>query len=266
MSEPSSYLNQMKCYLRDTDTIPIFDYYDNPNAFMGQLLIVCDGRHVLSYLKNPGKADLHPSSLMQYYSTLKTNYPLFFKNVPDNIFEKFIDVMNLLHLEYLGGASFGIRLLLETFVYSNYGVYAWYGDVTLRNKSNKDQIKEAYDNIIILGFDRFMEILISSNDKKELLSMDDEWLEKHQKLERKRLEIAKHVAKNLKPIENSDFLIGEDLLKELRSSFNELSPLVHSSEIEKPKTMSRSQEILESVIKAYEEFYRKNNKWRIEYE
>ena len=128
MQSQSGPLNNLKCHISDSDSIPVDEFCNEPDSFAGELLLFCEHKHVLSFLKNPGKSIPQPSNITQYYSTLSDKYPNFFKKCNDVIFEQFINIINLRQLEYWAGTAFAIRLFLESLIYANYGTYAWYGD------------------------------------------------------------------------------------------------------------------------------------------
>ena len=148
MQSQSGPLNNLKCHISDLDSIPVEEFCSEPNSFAGELLLFCDHKHVLSYLKNPGTSIPEPSSTTQYYVTLLKAYPNFIKECNDVIFEQFINIINLRQLEYWAGTAFAIRLFLESLIYANYGTYAWYGDIILRDKTDKSNIEDANRNFV----------------------------------------------------------------------------------------------------------------------
>lgn len=172
----------LRCYISVNDAIPVVELYNSGLSFQGELLLFCDRKHVLSYIKNPGSNEPESSSVTQYYTTLQSNFPTFFDKAEDRVFEEFTNAINFLQLEYWAGASFAIRLLGEYLIYNNYGVYAWYKDKQLKSKTNKNEIDYIYDNIRKLGFETFMMIVKSSSVRKNLIEKDDSFNEKRYKL------------------------------------------------------------------------------------
>ncbi len=255
--------SSLNCYISDSDRIPVVDFFNDPSAFGGQFMMFCENKHVLSFLKNPGDNPPDPSSVSQYYYTLKETYPLFFKNSDDTIFEQFTNIMSLRQLDYWSGTSFAIRLLGESFVYSNYGTYAWYGDVTLKSKTDKDKLDHIYSNVRHLGFGTFIILILSSTQKKDLINRDADFCYKEYKLNGDRYDIAVAAAKNLGPLMDKGPWNTNKSLKDINEVFKTLSPFVHSRELVDPKAIDGS---LEKVLYAYEEFYKNGNSWRIIYE
>ena len=255
-------LNGLKCHISDSDGIPVEELCNNSNSFEGELLLFCESKHVLSFLKNPIDNLLRPSNISQYYSTLLENYPNFFQNSNNEIFEQFTNIINLRQLNYWSGTSFAIRLFCETMIYANYGTYAWYGDVVLKSKTDKDKIDEIYNRIGKLGFTVFMNIVISSEWKNKLIAGDSKFLTKHE-LKDKRLSYATEAAKNLQILTNKVQWMKTDTLKKVQKVFSKLSPFVHSRGIVDSTIIDES---LNEALAAYEEFYSSNNPWRIMYE
>ncbi|MDA8055073.1 MAG: hypothetical protein M0Z77_05405 [Thermoplasmatales archaeon] len=223
----------------------------------------CERKHVLSFLKNPGTAPPQPSDVSQYYNTLADNYQNFFKNSDDVTFEQFTNIISLRQLEYWSGTSFAIRLFGETLIYANYGTYAWYGDITLKSKTNKDLIDKIYDKIGKLGFGTFMNIVISSRWKRDLINNNPQFCANRYHLKDDRLSYAIDAARNLQALTRSVQWIKPDTLKKIQNVFEILSPIVHSRGIVDPSIIDSS---LKDVLDAYEEFYSKKNSWRIIYE
>ncbi|MEM0135589.1 MAG: hypothetical protein QXU18_10285 [Thermoplasmatales archaeon] len=255
-------MNDLKCHISYSDKIPVEELCNDPTSFEGEVLLFCERKHVLAFTKNPGNSPLQPSSTSQYYETLPDTYPQFFKNHNDIVFQQFTDIFNLRQLEYWSGTSFAIRSLCETLIYSNYGIYAYYGDVVLGSKTDRIKIDEVYKKIRKIGFGPFMTIVISSEWRDNFINGNQEFF-RRKEFEGARLEYAVDAAKNLKEIADNGPWISTDNLKKVAAAFDKLSPIVHSREIVDPDDIDKS---LKAVLNAYEEFYTNNSKWRINYE
>ena len=263
MQSQSGSLNNLKCHISDLDRIPVEEFCSEPTSFAGELLLFCEHKHVLSFLKNPGRSILEPSGTTQYYGTLPDAYPNFFKKCNDVIFEQFINIINLRQLEYWAGTAFAIRLFLESLIYANYGTYAWYGDIKLRDKTDEEKIKDVNSRVGKLGFDVFMRIVISKEMKENLTSRDSNFIEREYKLKDDRLTYAVEAAKKLEEVTTYRPWINADTLKKVQRAFNDLSPLVHARMYYDTSVIDNT---LNDVLSAYEEFYSNKNQWRIIYE
>lgn len=256
-------VSDMRCHVSGTDTIPVAHLIEDQISFIGQVLIFCENKHVLSYLKNPGYTNFESSSVTDYYETLLTNYPKFFEKVEDEVFEEFTNVINFLQLEYWNGASFAIRSLAETLVYNNYGVRAWFGNAALKSKTEKEKIDLVYENIKNLGFDTFMTIVISETVKRNLLEKSDDYAKSRYKLTDSRLDLARKAAENLSTLRVARLGLEKSTLQHMKDSFALLSPIVHSRGIVDVSNINTS---LENILNAYEEFYENDNRWGVIYE
>ena len=263
MQSQSQPLNGLKCHISDSDRIPVEEFCSDSNSFGGDLLLFCERKHVLSFSKNPGGFPPQPSNFSQYYSTLAGNYPNFFRNSNEVTFELFTDIINLRQLEYWSGTSFAIRLFCETLIYANYGIYAWYGDTALKNKTDRNKIDEVHKKIGKLGFGVFMTIVISSEWKENLIKEKLELCERRYGLKDERLNYAVEAARNLQAVTSSVQWIKGDTLLKVKNAFELLSPYVHAREIVDHNIIDNC---LTDVLDAYEEFYSNNNSWRIIYE
>ncbi len=263
MQSQCQLLNCFKCHISDSDSIPVAEFCSEPTSFAGELLLFCEHKHVLSFLKNPGRSNPQPSGTTQYYGTLPDAYPNFFKKCNDVMFVQFINIINLRQLEYWAGTAFAIRLFLESLIYANYGTYAWHGDIKLLDKTDEEKIKDVNIRIGKLGFDVFMRIVISTDMKKDLTSGDSNLIERKYKLKDDRLSYAVQAAKNLLEVTTYQPWINKNTLKKVKNAFNDLSPLVHARMYYDTSVIDNT---LNDVLGAYEEFYSNNNQWRIIYE
>ena len=263
MQSQSQPLNGLKCHISDSDRIPVEEFCSDSNSFGGDLLLFCERKHVLSFSKNPGGFPPQPSNFSQYYSTLAGNYPNFFKNSNEVTFELFTDIINLRQLEYWSGTSFAIRLFCETLIYANYGIYAWYGDTALKNKTDRNEIDVVYKKISKLGFGVFMNIVISSKWKENLIKNKLELCGRKYGLKDERYSYAVEAARNLQAVTSSVQWIKSGTLQKVKIAFELLSPYVHAREIVSHDIIDIC---LTDVLDAYEEFYSNNNPWRIIYE
>ena len=148
MQSQSGPRNNLKCHFSDSDRIPSEEFCKDANSFKGGLLLFCEHKHVLSFLKNPGINALEPSSTTQNYGTLQDSYPNFFEKCENATYEQLTNIINLRQLEYWSGTSFAIRLFLESLIYANYGTYAWYGNTILREKTDKSNIEDVNRNFV----------------------------------------------------------------------------------------------------------------------
>ncbi len=263
MQSKSGPLNNLKCHISNSDSIPVEEFCTDSDLYEGELFLFCEHKHVLSFLKNPGRSIPQPSSTTQYYGTLPDAYPNFFKKCNDVMFEHFINIINLHQLEYWAGTAFAIRLFLESLIYANYGTYAWYGDTILRDKTDKEKVEAVNKRIGRLGFDVFMRIVISKEMKGDLTSGDSDLIEREYKLKDDRLLFAVEAAKKLVNITTNQPWIDADTLKKVQKAFGNLSPLVHARMYYDASVINDS---LNDVLCAYEEFYSNDNEWRIVYE
>jgi hypothetical protein len=263
MTSQCEPLKGLKCHITDSDSIPVEELYNTSNSFGGQLLLFCERKHVLSFFKNPGDNLLRPSNISQYYSTLPENYPNFFKNSNDVVFERFTDIINLRQVEYWSGTCFAIRLFLETLIYDNYGTYAWYRNMKLRSKTDKDKIEDVHNKIRSLGFETFMTIIISSTWRTDLINRNLYLCENRYHLKDDRLSYAVEAATNLQKVSDSVHWISKNTLKSALEAFKTLSPHIHSKEIVDPAKIDDS---LIHILNAYEEFYSYRSSWGVIYE
>ncbi|MDA8055859.1 MAG: hypothetical protein M0Z77_09490 [Thermoplasmatales archaeon] len=154
-------------------------------------------------------------------------------------------------------------MFCETLIYANYGIYAWYGDTALKNKTDRNKIDEVYKKIGKLGFGVFMTIVISSEWKENLIKEKLELCERRYGLKDERLNYAVEAARNLQAVTSSVQWIKGDTLLKVKNAFELLSPYVHAREIVDHNIIDNC---LTDVLDAYEEFYSNNNSWRIIYE
>lgn len=263
MQPQSQSLKNLKCHFEDSDSIPIEKFCRDPNSFVGDLFLFCEKNHVLHFLKNPKKSILAPSSTTEHYVTFQDSYRNFFKKCENVTFEQLINIINLRQLDYWAGTSFAIRLFLESLIYQNYGIFAWYGEIKLREKTDKGKIEDVNNKIGRLGFSTFMNIVISNKWKEDLTSGDSNLIENRYKLKDDRLSYAVEAAENLKKITTNPPWISLNKLKKVQKVFEDLSPLVHARNVSDPSVVDSG---LVNVLDAYEEFYSNNNQWRITYE
>ena len=104
----------------------------------------------------------------------------------------------------------------------------------LRNKTHKDKIEDVHNKIRKLGFETFMNIIISSTWRDNLVNGNSYVCENRYHLKDDRLSYAIDAAKNLQGVSGSAHWISEETLKSANEAFKKLSPLVHSMGIVNP--------------------------------
>lgn len=266
MKTDDEFLKELECNFDSADKLPIIEFYGKPSNFYGTLALICENNHITSYLKNPGNSGFILSDTAQWYKTIIDKYSKFIHYSDPTILELFNYIVSMRQLEFISGASFALRSLIEVLIYDNYGTYAWFGDCTLGSIRDRRKIDKVHYNIKRLGFGTFMPIILSFDYRKKILKCkaNENDPDNKCKLTGERLTIAAEAATKLENLSNTERWISDDSLIKIQSIYEYISPFVHSRStiVESPQI----DECVESVLKSYEELYENNKKWGVEYE
>jgi len=265
-------LNQSKpvdCYFEPTDSISSFELVNSNSTFIGGVYLMCDKGHVLKYYRGP-HGSIEPDAVSTTIERLKDKYPMFFKsNIPADVMEHYFYAISFITTEYWAGAAYSIRTLLERLIYDNYGPYFFSGNSYLNFKTDKDELKKIYSRIGNIGFQLFVDTILSESTKEEIKKVNDE-IKKGKKPDTNRgIKIGKNLNDlmiMINKIEDdpaNEIILDQNQYQEFQSQYNVLSEGLH------PRTPIGSPEIdkaLNVVLNGYQSYFNKNNTWRVKYD
>jgi len=259
---------QIYCYFERKDSINSFKLIEPDSNFIGGVYLMCDKGHVLKYYRRPG-GSIVPDVVSTTIIRLEEKYPMFFKsNIPAEVMEHYFYAINFITTEYLAGAAYSIRTLLERLIYDNYGPYFFSEKNYLNSKTDKEELEGIYSKIGNIGFYYFIKTIMDNEFRDEIKEKSD----KIQKgmISKPNTNRGNNDIDNLmimiKKIEDNQgnkIFIEEEHYKKFNIQYDKLSAGLH------PRTPINSSEVenaLEVVLAGYQRFLEKGNTWRVKYD
>ena len=246
----------INCYYQDTDKILSLELCDDQSTYIGEIYLMCENKHVLKYYRNSDKT-LDPDSISAYFSELKTHFPHFLKDTPYDVFVHFEYVRNFITTEYWHGAAYSIRVLLEKLIYDNFGPYLFGSKPKLSSKADKPELEEISKKIDQVGFSRLLGILGVEKFRDEIKQGRDK------KLKNNNLSLAKEVIEKIDRDPTNRIYFPPEDYENFQRQYSMLSAGLHPRT---PIDLPQAESALEIILKGYEDYFVKNNSWKVLYE
>jgi len=267
--------DKIYCYFEPTDLISSFELIDPTSSFAGEVYLMCDNKHVLKYIRNPD-GFVYQDQVSNTLKSLKDKYPKFFSNnVADDIMDHYNHALYFITTEYWAGAAYSIRTLLERLIYDNYGPYFFSEKDYLNFKTDKKELEKINSEIGGIGFQLFLETIVSENRKEKIKEVHDK-IEKGDKVEPdesddeiKFSKIVRHhdylmemINKIEDDLDNKIFL-DKDQYKNFQTQYGVLSKGLHPRE---PIGSPEADKALNVVLEGYQSYFNNGNTWRVKYD